>query len=89
MAVYIDDSRNKYRGMIMSHMIADSNSELMRMADDLGLQHKHIQYEGTKKEHFDVCQQYKKIAIHKGAIEISKRELVYMIQKREYQLYDY
>lgn len=89
MAVYIDDSRNKYRGMIMSHMMADSHSELIKIADEIGLNQKHIQYEGTQKEHFDICQQYKNHAIKLGAIEIPKIEFAKMISERDYELYDY
>ncbi len=75
MAVYIDDMDAPYKGMIMCHMIADSNEELLEMADKIGVKRKWIQYPGTHKEHFDVCLSNKKKAIQLGAIEITWREL--------------
>ena len=89
MAVYIDDSRNKYRHMIMSHMIADSHSELIEFAEKVGIRKIHIQHEGTRKEHFDICQSHKNYALKIGAIEIGKRELIQILNERDYELYDY
>lgn len=87
--VYVDDMDKPHRGMIMSHMIADSHSELMKMAHDISLSKKHIQCEGTKKEHFDLCKEFKKRAINLGAVQITKRELSKKITERDYQIYDY
>lgn len=91
--VYIDDLNKRYKNgsitMIMCHMIADSHSELLQMADKIGLDRKHIQKEGTQKEHFDVCKEYKHRAIKEGAKEITKRELSKMIKERDYELYDH
>jgi len=87
--VYVDNINRKYRGMIMNHMIADSHSELMDMAEKLDLNPKWIQHEGTKKEHFDICKQYKVHALKNGAKEVHFKELSKMIQERDYQLYDY
>lgn len=90
--VYIDDLNKRYKNgsitMIMCHMIADSHSELLDMADKIGLDRKHIQKEGTQKEHFDVCKEYKHRAIKEGAVEIGKRELKTILNERNYQEYD-
>tara|TARA_R100001510_G_C7648692_1_gene206059 strand:+ start:875 stop:1141 length:267 start_codon:yes stop_codon:yes gene_type:complete len=87
--VYVDDMDRPYKGMLMSHMIADSHSELLRMADSIFLDRKHIQKEGTRKEHFDVCKLFKKRAIQCGAIQITKRQLAKKIAERDYQEYDF
>jgi hypothetical protein len=76
MAVYVDDAKNPYGRMLMCHMVADSTSELVDMAEQIGLALKWIQNPGTPKEHFDVCQTRRTLAIIHGAIPITSRELV-------------
>lgn len=84
MAVYIDDFNAPYRGMIMCHMIADSHEELVAMASLIGVHSKWIQDRGTYAEHFDICQSKRKLAVSRGAIEISPKDLVRkMIAKRK------
>jgi hypothetical protein len=69
MSVYIDHARILYRGMRMNHMLADTSEELLAMADTIGVQRKWVQYPGTWKEHFDVCESKRLLAIAAGAIE--------------------
>ena|SRR5687768_7338891 len=76
MAVYVDDTRCLYRGMIMCHMTADSGEELLAMADRIGLARRWIQYAGTYREHFDIALHDRARAVEQGAIEVSRRELV-------------
>lgn len=73
--VYVDNFNAHYRGMIMSHMIADTTEELLEMANSIGVSKKWIQDPGTKWEHFDICQSKKALAIKKGAKLINMREL--------------
>lgn len=76
MAVYVDDMAAKYGRMIMFHMAADSTQELLEMADKIGVKRKWLQHAGTWKEHFDICQAKRNLAVQMGAKELTMRELV-------------
>jgi hypothetical protein len=71
MSVYVDDMRTPYRGMKMSHMLADTHDELLAMADKIGMQRRWIQHEGTYKEHFDISLTKRALAISHGAVAIT------------------
>ena len=79
MAVYVDDMHKypmgQYRNMKMSHLIADTQEELLAMVDKIGVQRKWIQYPRTWKEHFDICGTKRKLAIKAGAIPVTVQEL--------------
>lgn len=79
MSVYVDKQQNEFRGMKMSHMMADSLSELHAMADSIGLMRRWFQPRSTP--HYDVCQSKRKLAIAKGAIEIDSIKTVELIRK--------
>lgn len=74
----------KYRRMKMSHLIADSQKELLEFADKIGVARKWIQEMDTPREHFDICFSKRKKAVELGAIEISMRELARITASREY-----
>jgi hypothetical protein len=69
--VYVDNARNPYGRMLMSHLIADSLEELAAFAGRLGLRR-----EWRHGDHFDVCQAKRREAVQLGAIEVSEREVV-------------
>lgn len=73
MTVYVDSVRNRYRGMIMCHMWADDQRELLAMADTIGVQRKWLQ-QPPKADwvHFDICLAKKKAAIAAGAVVTDK-----------------
>lgn len=77
MTVYVDDmhkySFGRYRGMRMSHMIADTDDELFAMVDKIGVNRKW--YQG---DHFDICMSKRALAIKHDAIEVTTRELAAM-----------
>lgn len=79
MAVYVDNmyttSLGNYKGMKMSHMMADTNQELLEMAEKIKVNKKWIQYQGTGKEHFDICLSKRQLAVENGAIEVEMRKL--------------
>ncbi len=77
MAVYVDDARLPFGQMIMCHMWADSDEELLAMADRIGLNRRWIQGHPTLSVgkgrnaswvHFDVSVSKKDLAIKAGAI---------------------
>jgi hypothetical protein len=79
MTVYVDDAKNEFRGMIMSHMIADTVDELHQMADDLGLFR--AWYQPKSFPHYDVTPRVSQQAIRLGAIAVTQRELVEVIRR--------
>lgn len=76
MSVYVDDGKAPYKGMMMSHLCADTTEELLAMADRIRIARNWIQHPGTYREHFDVCQNKRWLAVSYGAEEVSGRELV-------------
>lgn len=74
MAIYVDDMKAPYRGMVMCHMTADTREELDDMADKIGVQRKWIQYPGRPNEHYDICMSKRSDAIRYGAIECTIRD---------------
>lgn len=85
--IYIDDSRNRLWNMNMSHMIADTRSELDEMAYLLGLKDKWKQKAGERNEHYDVSQSFAREAIKLGAKRVTQRELVKILQARNLEVY--
>ena len=53
------------------------------MADAIGVQRKWIQKAGTYKEHFDICLSKKSKALSLGAIAITRREYVEIVNQRK------
>lgn len=68
MAVYVDDAKIPYRGMLMCHMWADSREELHAMAGKIGITRRHFQCPPLAKwEHYDICLSKRAEAIRNGA----------------------
>lgn len=84
MAVYVDNMQAGFGKMIMCHMIADTQQELLEMCDKIGVQRKWIQNFGTAREHFDICLSKRKLAVQHGAIEITMRELAAKTANRKH-----
>lgn len=80
MAVYVDNATNPLGRKKMSHMLADSESELHAMAQAIGLKREWFQVHGTK--HYDVCQSKRKLAVARGAVQVGRRELVAIIRRQ-------
>lgn len=82
MSVYVDDMAAPYGRMVMCHMIADTSEELLAMADAIGVQRKWLQHAGTHLEHFDICLSKRNIALGKGAIAVTKRQLAMRLRDK-------
>lgn len=80
MAVYVDNMRAPFRGMVMCHMVADTDDELHAMADRLGLSRRSHQKPGTPHSHYDINMETRARALRLGALEIGRRALVMLIR---------
>ena len=86
MAVYVDDMKARLGRMIFCHMIADSTSELLEMADRIGVSRRWIQNAGKASEHFDVSLGKRALAVKAGAKEISWREAGAIVLEKQIRL---
>lgn len=75
MTVYVDNMNAKYRGMVMCHLIADTEAELHAMVDKIGVARKWYQ-----KDHYDIAASKKAMAIRfHGAVPITWRQAGFMM----------
>lgn len=76
MPVYVDDARIPWRGRLWSHMVADTEEELHRAAEAVGLGRERAQDKG-RTLHYDLPEERRRRAIELGVAQaISWRELV-------------
>jgi len=68
--VYVDNMNASFGRMKMCHMLADTEEELLAMADKIGVQRRWHQHPGTIKSHFDICTSKREKAVDLGAVEI-------------------
>lgn len=74
--IYVDDMRHRARvgngrPANWSHLFADTHDELIAFALRLGLSPAWIQHAGTYREHYDVTDTVRQVAISHGAEQIS------------------
>jgi hypothetical protein len=70
MTVYVDNIKIPWRGMLMSHMTADSVDELHEFAARLGLKRAWAQLPPEHSiPHYDVSEGKRQMAIRLGAVE--------------------
>lgn len=81
MGVYVDDMKAPFGTMVMCHMWADSDAELLAMADRIGVQRKWIQghptlsfgkHRNASWVHFDIALSKRALAVKAGAIETDR-----------------
>lgn len=86
MTVYVDDMYLYPMGQLgrmkMSHMVADTTDELVAMARAVGMLPKWIQRAGTAREHFDIAQSKREMALSRGAVAITLRQCSAMCARR-------
>lgn len=80
MAVYVDDARIRFGRMLMSHMIADTLSELHTMAEKIGMKQEWFQSQASWP-HYDVSISKRKLAISNGALPLNWREFTAKIEE--------
>lgn len=81
--IYVDEPDKPYGRMMMCHMVADTQQELIDMVDKIGVAQKWIQHRDTHREHFDIAKSKRELAISHGAIPISNKMLArFMIAKQ-------
>ena len=78
MAVYVDSMAAAFGNMIMCHMWADTEDELLAMVDKIGVKRKWIQghptlsfgkHRNASWVHFDIAKGKRALAVRYGAIE--------------------
>lgn len=81
MPVYVDPAVNPFGRMLMCHMWADTDAELLAMADTIGVARKWIQGHpvmsfGVHRKgswiHFDIAKGKRALAVAAGAIETDR-----------------
>ncbi len=86
MTVYVDDMYKTPLGrlgrMKMSHVIADTEEELVAAMEAVGVHRRHHQFPGTPASHFDVAMSKRSQLIANGAVPITMRELAAKIRDR-------
>ena len=86
MAVYVDAPIHPFGRMLMCHMVADTDDELHRMADQIGVSRKWHQKVGRPQSHYDICKSKRALAVNFGAVEISRKELASFIKSKRRNL---
>ena len=82
MTVYVDDFMFPYHGMLMSHLVADTDEELHAMADKIGVQRRWWQCPPKHDSHYDIAKAKRTLAISYGAVPVTYRQLALMNSNR-------
>lgn len=93
MTVYVDDYRHTATvGRLTgrwSHLLADDRAELDAFAARIGLRPAWIQRAGTPREHYDVTDRLRDLAIRLGAVPITFLEAGHLVAaKRDGRPFD-
>jgi len=83
-AVYVDDSRIRWRGGEWSHLIGDTTEELHAFAAALGLERARFHGKPTRpwKDHYDIPEATRRLAIRRGARPITCREAAEILRAK-------
>lgn len=74
MSCYVDEAVWPLRNMMMCHLLADTEEELLAMVKRIGVDAEHIQRKPVT--HFDISKTKRKLAVQYGAKECSRAEIV-------------
>lgn len=76
--MYIDNVRIPFKGMLMSHMTADTLDEIHDMAQRLGAKQKYFQCPPkTRFPHYDIPEKGRELALSLGALPVCSRISLY------------
>ena len=86
MAVYVDDSRIRWRGREWFHLIGDTTEELHAFAAGLGLERARFHAKPTRpwKDHYDIPEATRRLAIRRGARPVTCREAVEILRAKRH-----
>ena len=73
--IYLDNYKGKFKNMLMSHLMADTEQELDAIASRLGLKPEWKQ-QGSFGPHFDLSESKRSKAVLLGAKEVTAQDLV-------------
>lgn len=83
MTVYVDSMRANFGRYVMCHMIADSDDELHRMADTIGVARRwHQKPPKASSSHYDIAMTKRAKAVMAGAVEITWKQASAMCLRR-------
>lgn len=81
MPVYVDDAYIPFGRMKMCHMVADTEEELHKMADKIGM--RRAWFQDGSRPHYDVSKSKRALAVACGTSEITIRELIALFPRTE------
>ena len=82
MTVYVDDMKAAFGGMVMCHMVTDSDEELDAMARRIGVAVKWHQAPPRHHSHYDIALSKRALAVAAGAVQFSLRQCAAMCCRR-------
>lgn len=84
MTVYVDNMRRPWGRLVMCHLLADTDDELLAMVDLIGVDRKWHQHPGTDRSHFDIALSKRALAVQSGAVEITMKQCGAMRARRRH-----
>ena len=82
MTVYVDDMVATFGRMKMCHMLADTEAELIEMAEKIGVARRWHQNPGAANSHFDICLSKRAIAVSLGAKQITMKDAGRIVRRK-------
>jgi Protein of unknown function (DUF4031) len=81
-SVYVDSARNSYGRLLMSHMIADTPSDLHAMAATIGVARHWFQVPPKASFwHYDISQSKRALAVAAGAVPCDRTAFVEALRR--------
>ncbi len=82
--IYVDNSMIRWKNYKMSHLTADTSGELIKFGTEvLNLKKEWLQLQGTWREHFDVSQPKRNLAIVNGAISLNRFDYLMVVKLKK------